>query len=201
MAESKSERQRGRPRTVDRAATIKAALEAYWHDGLHGMSVNEICRRAEISKPSLYREFGGEDGLMDAVLESYRELVIVSILSRLAPDRPFGEVLEELITAHTQERETPPGCLLAEMRYAPSRLGPETGSRADEIRKEMTGAYREWYKGAQARGEVNPYVSAELAAYVIDMQLTNVLIQMALGEPPELVREQARLSLAGLLKS
>lgn len=41
------------------------------------MSLNEICRSTELSKSSVYREFGGEDGLMLAALERYREVAVV----------------------------------------------------------------------------------------------------------------------------
>ena len=57
----------GRPKTLDKSHALATALEGYWREGVYGMSVNEVCRRAGISKPGLYREFGGEDGLLTAV--------------------------------------------------------------------------------------------------------------------------------------
>ena len=44
-------------------------MDSYWRDGVENVSLNELCRRAEVSKPGVYREFGGEEGLLDAVLE------------------------------------------------------------------------------------------------------------------------------------
>ncbi len=58
----------GRPKTFDRDRVIGIAMECYWREGVDGVLLNELCRRAAVSKPGVYREFGGEDGLMDAVV-------------------------------------------------------------------------------------------------------------------------------------
>jgi AcrR family transcriptional regulator len=67
-------------------------MESYWRDGPTAVSVNEICRRADVSKPGLYREFGNEDGLRSAVVQTY-ELVILSQLYQIfEDDQPFDDV-------------------------------------------------------------------------------------------------------------
>ena len=199
MAQPPQRKTRGRPKKLDRQRTVELAMESYWRDGLNTLSVNEICRRTEISKPGLYREFGGEDGLMEAVLNHYREVVVGEIFSMLSADRPFAEVLKELVSWMTQDHGTPAGCLFAKMRSSPSRLGPATTARVETLRDEMRVAYKAWYQRARARNEVNTTVSPNLAAYYLDTQLTTVLVQMAAGEPPDLVRAQAQLAFASLL--
>ena len=199
MAQTHKKKSRGRPKELDRQRTIKLAMESYWRDDLNAISVNEICRRAKISKPGLYREFGGEDGLMEAVLDHYRDVVVVPLLSMLSADRPFAEVLSELIFWMTQDHGTPAGCLFVKMRSFPSRLGPATSARVEAIRDEMRGAYADWYQRALDRKEVNAKISPDFAAYYIDTQLTTVLVQVAAGAPPDLVRAQAQLAFAGLM--
>ena len=68
MSTSPHKPARGRPKTFDRDRTLDVAMESYWREGPGGISLNEVCRRAQVSKPGLYREFGNEDGLLDAVL-------------------------------------------------------------------------------------------------------------------------------------
>ncbi|MBT5864543.1 MAG: helix-turn-helix transcriptional regulator, partial [Ilumatobacter sp.] len=51
-------------------------MDAYWREGPDAVSLNEICRRAGVSKPGLYRAFGGEDKLLDAALEHYADVVL-----------------------------------------------------------------------------------------------------------------------------
>jgi AcrR family transcriptional regulator len=45
----------------------------YWSEGPANVSINQIYNKAKISKPGLYRELGGEDGLMESVLIAYQK--------------------------------------------------------------------------------------------------------------------------------
>ena len=126
MNKTPEKKNRGRPKTLDRQHTIETAMACYWREGVDVFSVNKICHYAQISKPGLYREFGGEDGLMEAVLNHYREVMVKPLLAMLETDRPFAEVLRDLVVWMTEQHETPPGCLFAKMRTSPTRLGPAT---------------------------------------------------------------------------
>ncbi|MEM6785293.1 MAG: TetR/AcrR family transcriptional regulator [Bacteroidota bacterium] len=185
---------RGRPKTLNRHDIVAAAAATYWREGVHGLSLNEMCRRVEVSKPGLYREFGGEDGLMVAALDHYWDRVISPVFVLLAQDRPFAESLAGILQWATTERDDPPGCLFATMRSATSRLGPATAARVAARREEMRTVYGDWYRRARERGEVNADVAPELAGRYIDTQLRSVLVQMAAGEPPGWVRAQAHLA-------
>ncbi len=199
MTETTQPKTRGRPKSLDRQRTIELAMESYWREGLEACSVNEICRLTQISKPGLYREFGGEDGLMEAVLSHYRERMVVPLLAMLSADRPFAETLRELIDWMTQTHETPSGCLFIKMRSTPKRLGLTTTRLIKAIRSEMQSAYKAWYQRGLERHEVKTAIDPDLAAYFIETQLVTVLNLMAAGEPPEQVRAQALLAFAGLL--
>lgn len=174
-------------------------MDCYWREGADGVSLNEICRRAEVSKPGVYREFGGEDGLMDAALERYATTVLAPTLEQTRLDRPFREVLDTLIGFMTDpDRPVPTGCLLSSMRVSPSRLGPATRARVDALRDGARTTYAAWVQRARNRGEIAAEVPTSVAAAFIDTQFTSLLVQMAAGEDPELLRAQARLAFAGL---
>ncbi|MEL6614676.1 MAG: TetR/AcrR family transcriptional regulator [Bacteroidota bacterium] len=192
-------RPRGRPRTFDRQHTVEIAMESYWREGLHALGLNELCRRAGISKPGLYREFGGEDGLMLAALDHYRSTVLSRLFEWLQSERPFEEVLHGLLVWYTSDRGLPAGCLFTNVRSAPSRVGASTSDRVAEVLREVRDAYEAWYRRSQQRGEANETVDPALAAYLLDTQLTLVTTLMRAGEEPDRVRAQAKLALASLL--
>ena len=198
MSQPPEKRGRGRPQTLDRQRTVELAMASYWCDGVRNVSMNEICRRADVSKPGVYREFGSEDGLMEAAVEHYRATVIGPILELLGSGRPFPEVLQDLLRFMTEPSGRPAGCLLAELRSAPGRLGPATTARVDAVTVELRHAYDHWFRQAQARGEGDTAISPDLATHFIDTQFTTVLMQMALGAEPRLVRAQAELAFSAL---
>ena len=199
VTKSSPTRGRGRPKTFDRARVVDVATESYWREGTDSVSLNELCRRADVSKPGVYREFGGEDGLMAAVLDHYDDTVLAPMFERIAEERPFPEVLTELVEFMTDlDRGMPAGCLLAKMRVLSSNLGPVTQARVDALREDARARYADWVERAKARGEVDPSIPTTTAAAFIDAQFTALLTQVALGEDPELLRAQARLTFAGL---
>lgn len=65
---------RGQPKTFDRDHVLNTVMFLYWREGVSGVTICEICERANVSKPSLYREFGNDDGLMRSVLEFYKKI-------------------------------------------------------------------------------------------------------------------------------
>jgi hypothetical protein len=68
MKQGYEKRGRGRPQTLDRQRTVEVAMTSFWCDGVRDVSMNEICRRANVSKPGVYLEFGNEDGLTEAAV-------------------------------------------------------------------------------------------------------------------------------------
>ncbi|MEM9654330.1 MAG: TetR/AcrR family transcriptional regulator [Actinomycetota bacterium] len=198
MTGDSTKRARGRPKTFDRARTLDVAIDSYWRDGLDVVSVNEICRRAGISKPGLYREFGGEDQLMDAVLAHYAETVLAPVLAKLSDDRPFQETLDDLVAYATRKEtpEVPSGCLFAKMRSFRWRLGPVTGEHVDRLRVEAVAAYAAWLQRCADAGEIDLPAPVEITAGFVEAQLTMMLTQTALGEDPETLRAHARLTFA-----
>jgi AcrR family transcriptional regulator len=69
-----------RGKTMNRDHTLEVAMHAYWASGVDGVSVNEICKLAKVSKSSAYREFGSEDGLMRAALNAYEAQALRPLL-------------------------------------------------------------------------------------------------------------------------
>lgn len=191
-------RGRGRPKRRSRTAVLDQVMEHYWRDGIHTLSINEVCRRIGASKPSIYREFGSEDGLQEAVLGHYSNAILSPLRAFLALRRPFDETVEALIVGMTSPGDHPPGCLFTEMRLLRSGLGPASLGRLDAIEAERLAAFEQWYAGALERHEViSALLPGDAAAYM-DAQLTLLLVEAGMRKPTEGVRARARLALSVL---
>jgi AcrR family transcriptional regulator len=196
MPTESPKRTRGRPKTFDRAHALGVAIDGYWRDGVESVSVNEICRRAGVSKPSLYREFGSEDELMNAALTHYAATVVAMMLSRLRPDRPLRETLDALIDFATREAspEMPAGCLLARMWLSRRHLGPLTRMQVERLRAEAVAAYEALLERCARVGDVVSTAPIPTLAAYVDAKITVALNRIAAGDPPGVVREHARLA-------
>jgi AcrR family transcriptional regulator len=193
---------RGRPKTLDREQTITVAMQTYWSEDVDSISLNEICRRAKISKPSLYREFGNEDGLMKAVLIAYQKQMLALVYQIIAADAPFRETLDSLVSVVTRssdarffsddqsdDQAVPSGCLFVKMRESYRHLGEETRAEIDLAKKEALTVYEEWVERARAKGEFTGDMPSQFAAIYIDAQLSNALSLLARGEPNDEVKK------------
>jgi AcrR family transcriptional regulator len=175
-------------------------MESWWRDGTDAVSFNEVVRQAGASKPAVYREFGSEDGLMDAALEYYADNYLSGLLGMTEQDAPFTDVLDSMIEAIIgPSGDLPRGCLLAKMRVLSSHLGPSTQARVEALRNDSRATYQRWVARARAAGEIRDNIPVETAAAFLDSQITALLMQTALGEDAETLRAQAKLTFAGLL--
>ena len=186
---------RGRPRSVDRQKAIDAAIRMYWSDGLFAHSLNKTCTIVGLSKPSLYREFDSEDGLMEAALEGYRDRVVTPLLELLSADSPLTTTLDRAVMLITAPSEDPSGCLFTMMRLAAKRLGPRTLTLVREIERARLDAFEALFRQALTRGDANPALLPELATEYLDIQLTSLLVQLGAGASPDRARVHARLAL------
>ena len=164
---------RGRPKTLDRAHVLQTALMQYWDIGPTDVSIGEICKLTGASKPGVYREFGSDDGLKLAALETYRSLALLPMFDILKQDHCFADAKTALIAFITQDRETlgvPPGCLFVAMRAHRGSLGAATAERVDQLRGEVLDAYAAWIERAKSKDECSAEIPTDAAALYFDAQ-------------------------------
>jgi AcrR family transcriptional regulator len=145
---------RGRPKTLERETVLQTALMQYWGVSPTDVSIGKICKLTGASKPGIYREFGSDDGLKCAALESYRSLALLPLFDILKQDQSFAAAKAALVVFTTQEREAvgvPSGCLFVAMRAQRDSLGSATGERVDQLRDEVLDAYMVWIETAKSK--------------------------------------------------
>ena len=164
---------RGRPKTLEREHVLQTALMQYWGVSPTDVSIGEICKLTGASKPGIYREFGSDDGLKCAALESYRSLALLPLFDILKQDQSFAAAKAALVVFTTQEREAvgvPSGCLFVAMRAQRDSLGSATGERVDQLRDEVLDAYMVWIETAKSKRECSAQIPTDAAALYFDAQ-------------------------------
>ena len=169
----KKAEKRGRPKTLERENVLRTALVQYWGVSPTDVSIGEICKLTGASKPGIYREFGSDDGLKCAALESYRSLALLPLFDILKQDQSFAAAKAALVVFTTQEREAvgvPSGCLFVAMRAQRDSLGSATGERVDQLRDEVLDAYMVWIETAKSKRECSAQIPTDAAALYFDAQ-------------------------------
>jgi AcrR family transcriptional regulator len=107
--------ERGRPRSFDRAAALRRAMEVFWAKGYDGASLSDLTAAMGINSPSLYAAFGSKEALFREAVAFYSATEGTEIWTAL-PDAPTArEAIERFLRA-TAEAFTrggkPRGCLI-----------------------------------------------------------------------------------------
>ena len=191
----------GRPKTLDRDHIIKVAMESYWRDGPTAVSVNEICRRAGVSKPGLYREFGNEDGLRSTVVQTYELVVLSQLYQIFEGDQPFDDALAALTDFVLQDRQKmdlPLGCLLQKMRGCRKELGPKTNDVIDATSIGTHSRLKDWVERAKHNGQLSEDISTKTAAIYIDAQVSSAIMMQETGASKTQISEFLNIAFKGL---
>lgn len=188
----------GRPITRNRTHVLETAMHAYWQDDMAAVSVNAVCALAGVSKPSLYRDFGSEDGLTAAVLERYGQTVLVALEELLSDSQNYRDKLDALISFASDAQQMEAGCLFVKMRAARSRFGPQTQALLAVKETHFYEQYTRFFTGATSSGEWSGGIATELAASYMQEQMSLAVSQRAAGKSPQAVRAFLTLAISVL---
>lgn len=187
---------RGRPKTMSAEKVLEVAIEAYWQNDLADVSVNSICRAAQVSKPSVYREFGNEDGLTHAALKSYAEHLLSDLSKILQTGQGMNETLDALIDFIITDARLEIGCLFHKMRAGKKSLGPKTHELVEELNRAAQGNFQTFFQDRRSTGDWYGAVSIDVAAKYLGEQIALAVGQRASGENATTIREILSLALS-----
>jgi AcrR family transcriptional regulator len=106
---------RGRPRSFDRAAALRRAMEVFWAKGYDGASLSELTAAMGINSPSLYAAFGSKETLFREAVALYGATEGIEIWTALPEASTAREAIERFLCATAESftrPDQPAGCLI-----------------------------------------------------------------------------------------
>jgi len=151
----------GRKKNYDRDVLLGKAMEIFRDHGFAGTSAEMLVEGLGVNRYSLYAEFGSKQGLFDAALQRYDEVVVERSFGPLeAPGAGLGEIraLLEFFGSADESPALGRGCLLCNTAV---EFGPEDPSGAEFVQryfKRLSEAFYAALDNARGRGELRPSV-------------------------------------------
>ncbi|WP_437927199.1 TetR/AcrR family transcriptional regulator [Sorangium sp. So ce291] len=99
---------RGRPRSFDRAAALRRAMEVFWERGYEGTSLSDLTTAMGINSPSLYAAFGCKEALFREAVSLYNEVEGAAV-ARAVRDAPTARRAVEAMLRGNAEAYVSPG--------------------------------------------------------------------------------------------
>lgn len=193
-----------RPREI-----CAAALDVFAEKGFAAAKLDEIARRAGVSKGTLYLYFKDKEALFRAVVRSAIAPNIEAVTSAISSlDAPFPEAVRMLLAAFAEREARLPIGAVAKMVVGESRNFPELARVwHDEVASKAIGAIASFIEGAQQRGEVRPgdprlYAFSIMGPMVLGALWRTTLVPAG-GQPLDLAalaKRHAETVLSGLLE-
>lgn len=106
---------RGRPRSFDRAAALRQAMEVFWEHGYEGTSMADLTAAMGINSPSLYAAFGSKEELFREAIGLYQETT-GGLTDRALREQPTARAsIEAMLRDNARSYATdqgPRGCMI-----------------------------------------------------------------------------------------
>lgn len=107
--------ERGRPRTFDRTAALRRAIEVFWAKGYEGASISDLAAAMGINSPSLYAAYGSKEALFLEATDFYSRVEEPGIWLAL-DEAPTARAAIELFLSRTaraySQPDRPQGCMI-----------------------------------------------------------------------------------------
>ena len=173
----------GRPVSFDRDRTIQTALDLYWRQGVLATSLNQVARMSDVSKPTLYRYFENEDGLLHDVLEIYllNNADQFNFLKEHDNIRQgLSALFLQIIDAWTAKDSSPHGCLFCDCLHEIDRLGSKSQSLIKTHLHQQPQQLAVILTHARDRGQVKDGVDIDQAALYLSSHVIalNAMVKM-----------------------
>lgn len=107
--------ERGRPRTFDRTAALRRAMQVFWARGYEGASMSELTAAMGINSPSLYAAFGSKEALFLEATDFYSHTEGADIWLALDEAPTARLAIEQFLCLTAKayaQNDRPQGCLI-----------------------------------------------------------------------------------------
>jgi len=107
--------ERGRPRSFDRAAALRQAMEVFWAQGYDGTSMSNLIAAMNVNSPSIYAAFGSKESLFREAVALYRETEGGRIWDTMTTAPSARAAIETMLRVSAEEYTRPGkprGCLI-----------------------------------------------------------------------------------------
>jgi AcrR family transcriptional regulator len=136
---------RGRPRSFDRDAALRAAMKTFWEHGYEGASMAALTDSMGINSPSLYAAFGSKEGLFRAAVQLYLDTEDRKGQAILAREKTARGAIHAMLrnsAGNLARPAMPHGCLL---------ILADSNASEDSVRDHLCQRRRDLQAGIERR--------------------------------------------------
>jgi AcrR family transcriptional regulator len=191
---------RGRPRTFDRQAALREAMQVFWARGYEGATLTELQEAmGGIAPPSFYAAFGSKEELFREAVELYSQTLGAPMMNALEEGPTARASIEALLEAAVEsfcKPGLPRGCFLVfgAWNHVPANKNVEDHVRGLRVRRQKA-IRRRLQRGVEA-GELPKHLDLVALAAFYTTVIDGLAIQARDGVSRKALDFAARCAMA-----
>ncbi len=189
-----------RKKEPKRDVILKSAKELYWKYGFKRVSVEEICKKAEISKMTFYRFFSSKIEVAKGIFDKEMQEGILKFRSVMQEDIHPGEKIKKIILLNTEGTNNMSSEFMADFFTSSEPELKEFIERGvknvwNEVIKDLKKAQQKGWFTKNIKPELLMHISLKSIEIISDKELLKLY-----STPQELLIEYVNLISYGITK-
>lgn len=181
--------------------TEATAKELFWKHGFKKVSIDEICKKAAVSRKTFYTYYPNKQALVLSILESLtNEMLDVFAVLVADTEKSFSEKMNMLLLLKFEMNKE------FSMEFINDFLHPDSAELLEYLNTVVGKSLkltREFFTNAQQNGEMNPGLNLDFLLWNMQKQLEICSTPEALAMFPDsesMVRQISELMIYGVMK-
>jgi AcrR family transcriptional regulator len=179
---------------------VSTAKDLFYRFGIKRVTIEEICREANVSKMTFYKFFPNKIELAKYLLKFVFDKAIQEYVDIVENDQPFAEKLKMLIDLKRRSSDNISEEFIHELLQQPE---PDIAAIYATQREKSFAITMDFFKRAQKDGDIRPDIKLEFIPFILN-KMVDMSSDEALGfiyqSPQEYILEMTNFFFYGVLK-
>ncbi len=189
-----------RPITYDREAVVAVAARKFWEKGFDGCDLDMLTRASGLNRHSLYKSFGGKNGLFLDALRLYVESIADEYVTALEGSDGLEAIVRyfELVAGATNDvmGYDRRGCLVTNTIIEMGRSNEAVSGVIDQYYARVERAFAEAIRCGQQEGTIRKSLDPQAMAHWLRLTGQGLSVSARNGATPPDLAKIVRTALA-----
>ncbi|MBN1482239.1 TetR/AcrR family transcriptional regulator [candidate division KSB1 bacterium] len=178
---------------------VATARDLFYRFGIKRVTIEEICREAQVSKMTFYKFFPNKLELAKYLLNLIFDTAVQEYQDIILCDKSFPDKLKELIELKRRKTDKLSAEFIAELLQHPE---PDIAVLYNKQRERSLSMTIDFLRQAQQNGDIRPDIKLEFILYILN-KMIDMTADESLGQlytsPQEIAIEMTNLFFYGIL--
>lgn len=175
---------------------LDQCMHLFWQQGYFNTPVDELVKVSGLNRATLYKQFGGKEGVFVAMLKRYQQYVTSKLVTPLQEHEngltAIHAFFEQFIPL-SEQGQMQNGCLfIATASELPSHT-PATKAVIDEFLSQLTTLFYEALERAKAQNQLLPSLDSKACSTFLMANIFGLFTLARATNNSHLVREQVAM--------